>query len=377
MFKTLYLRILGWLPKQNTIVFQSHPDFSDNAKALYDYLKDTMGDKYQYVWVASEKEALWKHKYPEITIVELQPETVLERFRKTFHIFTSRYIFYSHLAPITHKYYGGTMVNLWHGSGLKKPNNKSMTAEYDFMHCSSDFFKNLRVRNYGCTPAKQLLLGNPRCDNLFHKENIDSLIEASLSDFDKVIMYMPTFRSTKNGVDEYDNTTRNLKDQIFFDETCHKALNETLTKNNTLLLIKPHPMDNIPDKLTNASHIRFITNDMLQLYEYCLYSILAHADALITDVSSVLTDYLLLDRPVGFVIDDYEQYTSGYHVENVLDYMPGEKIHDLSELISFLEANVDAPQVSDTYREDRQKLNDLFNHHKSDFCKRIADHYHL
>ncbi len=42
----------------------------------------------------------------------------------------------------------------------------------------------------------------------------------------------------------------------------------------------------------------------LQLYEF-----IHCADALVSDYSSVAIDYLLLDRPLGFTLDDYKEYT--------------------------------------------------------------------
>ena len=39
-----------------------------------------------------------------------------------------------------------------------------------------------------------------------------------------------------------------------------------------------------------------------------LYETLSFVDALITDYSSVAIDYLLMDRPIAFTLDDYEKY---------------------------------------------------------------------
>lgn len=57
-------------------------------------------------------------------------------------------------------------------------------------------------------------------------------------------------------------------------------------------------------------------------------------DGLISDYSSIAVDYMLLDRPLGYVLTDLESYrnTRGFVFENPEAYMPGEKIYNLEDL---------------------------------------------
>ena len=54
---------------------------------------------------------------------------------------------------------------------------------------------------------------------------------------------------------------------------------------------------------------------------------LGSSDALITDYSSVYFDYLLLDKPIGFTVDDMELYIKdrGFIFNNPEEYMPGKR----------------------------------------------------
>ena len=55
-----------------------------------------------------------------------------------------------------------------------------------------------------------------------------------------------------------------------------------------------------------------------------LYRLLAHADMLITDYSSVWVDWLLIDRPMAFAIADMKEYVASRGTFQPLeDYLPG------------------------------------------------------
>ena len=60
-----------------------------------------------------------------------------------------------------------------------------------------------------------------------------------------------------------------------------------------------------------------------------IYRLLGRAAALATDYSSVWTDFLTLDRPIGFVLNDladYEQGSRGLNVPNLLELLPGPQL---------------------------------------------------
>lgn len=74
-------------------------------------------------------------------------------------------------------------------------------------------------------------------------------------------------------------------------------------------------------------------------------------------------DYLILDKPIGFTIDDLSQYTKnlGFLVENPLDYMPGTKINTLHQMFDFIE---EVCTEVDSYRSERDRVCKLFNKYK-------------
>ena len=97
------------------------------------------------------------------------------------------------------------------------------------------------------------------------------------------------------------------------------------------------------------------------------------ADILITDYSSIYFDFLLTQKPIGFVIDDMGEYGNhrGFVVDNPLDYMPGEKIQNVEDLKSFIDGIMTG---HDNWKEERKRINDLVNaDQQGDYCKKILD----
>ena len=64
-------------------------------------------------------------------------------------------------------------------------------------------------------------------------------------------------------------------------------------------------------------------------------------------------DYLLLDRPLGYVLADYNIYKEkGICIEDPLEYMPGEKIYNACDIRKFMKHLTDG---TDSYRQERAK----------------------
>ena len=101
---------------------------------------------------------------------------------------------------------------------------------------------------------------------------------------------------------------------------------------------------------TAYSNIRIVTNSQMQAAECDLYALLGQADALITDYSSVYFDYLLLNRPIGFTVDDIQEYMAnrGFVVEDPYPLMPGRFLNTPEEFREFLK---DTLEGSDPFAE--------------------------
>lgn len=208
----------------------------------------------------------------------------------------------------------------------------------DLCLVTSEFMlNNIYLEQYGISKEHFILGMYPRNRILFKsKEEIKSNKDNSLSEkqleiisliekYNKTYIYMPTWRD--NG--------RNFIETAGFDLS---ILNNILIKNNELFIFKLHSKTIINlEKIKNYSNIIVLNNS------YDIYPILPFTDMLITDYSSIYTDYLLLKKDIVIFDFDKEEYMSKDR-DLLLDfdkYTPGTRAHDFSELCSIISNHTD------------------------------------
>jgi CDP-glycerol glycerophosphotransferase (TagB/SpsB family) len=150
---------------------------------------------------------------------------------------------------------------------------------------------------------------------------------------------MPTFRKHKGGT-EIDGTALSLGIPLLDTIEQINQLNSVLSKWNILLIIKLHPAQDLNGiKEFKCSNIIFLSDERIKRCGTTLYELLAEADALLTDYSSVYYDYLLVDRPIGLIIDDIEEYERrrGIILESYMDSIKGTYIRECRDLEQFIE----------------------------------------
>lgn len=81
-----------------------------------------------------------------------------------------------------------------------------------------------------------------------------------------------------------------------------------------------------------------IENDQLVEADIQINELLGWADALISDYSSAAIDYLILNRPIAFTLDDVEEYSSsrGFVFDNIRNWLPGKEIFSVDEFIEYV-----------------------------------------
>ena len=89
------------------------------------------------------------------------------------------------------------------------------------------------------------------------------------------------------------------------------------------LVVKPHPMD--ADRRGWPGAVT-VDEDDLVAAGVSLYALLGASAGLITDYSSVWVDYLLLDRPMAFLVPDRGVYDRALYPPDILDWVPGEVV---------------------------------------------------
>lgn len=342
-------KLVGWLIPidDNLIMFDSYPDYSDNSRALSDYL--ALETNYKIIWAVNNP-----NKYKSSDRINfIGKKGFWNRLRYTFYSKRAIYLFSTHGAFPEALSKKQIFVCLWHGSPLKKI--ARMQNPYGNLHymenCKyfispSEIYVNIFAKSFGRTSRDILLTGYPRNDFLYQKTDCLERLGVTNSS-SKIIAYLPTFRQPKGG--GYSDSSKNIFEESIIKFSNHDELlewNEFFKQNNIILIVKPHPSDSSFPLNKSLSNIRIIKHEELTSKDIQLYHLLYFADALITDYSSVFCDYLTLDRPIAFILDDIEEYSTnrGFVFENPLDCLPGYKVYnqkDLKEFIADISNSVD------------------------------------
>lgn len=250
-------------------------------------------------------------------------------------------------------------INLWHGIPMKSMNymhlnSKKIKFKDDILITNSKIDSTLLSSCMQISFEKHKIIGSPRIDYLTHP-NLSRGVISDFKKFDKVIIYLPTFRKGMYHVDG------NLTGLLFnFDKLSSEELEKFLVVNNYLLLIKLHPSEISTLKIdySKLTNIKFILDEELAQDNVDLYEILPHTDLLITDYSSVYFDYLHLNRPIIFLPTDLEEYSEsrGLLLEPYSFWTPGPKVTTQDDLFPEIKKQL----ASDTHYGERVKFKNLF-----------------
>ena len=220
---------------------------------------------------------------------------------------------------------------------------------------SSDLFTPIMKAAFNANDEQILLVGNIRNDELFEENK------------DKNIIWMPTYRNSKNYHDSQDAIIFSLDDLEF------NRMNNLLAGYEYHLYIKIASVRRISFKFkNNYSNIHMLSEDIISQNYGTLYKFLGTTSALITDYSSVFLDYYLLNRPVAFTINDYEEYKEkrGFVFEDVKSLMVGPTISNFDELLKFL---LSVMKSEDEFYIERNKVNSVVNSIQKDFTKTLLE----
>jgi len=208
-------------------------------------------------------------------------------------------------------------LNTWHGAGTKKIGNavsKRKDFDYsnvDYMLIQSNYEKGIFRDDFLVKEESFLLSGFPRGDELFNttKEQIKHYKQKlAIPNNKKVILYAPTWRDSKNMGISYD-----LRPPINIKKWQNKLQDEYV------VLFRTHAFT------TNVLNLTF--NDFVR--DVSTYNNLNHliliADLLITDYSTIVFDFSILEKPFLCFGYDYEEYNKerGFYINLENEYPHG------------------------------------------------------
>jgi CDP-glycerol glycerophosphotransferase (TagB/SpsB family) len=286
----------------------------------------------------------------------------LYSFRGIWSYLRARCVFYTHGALFNYSPPNSkVVVNLWHGMPIKKiwrgvPGSHLPLST--FLISTSPFFSDVLMKASGFGPDRLLSTGLPRNDFLTRaRPTAAAIAERLRGDAEHLIFFLPTYRVSVRGFKTVDGTETNSI--LGLSETDAERLHGWLKAQRCKLIVKPHPMSInagkpfINDDLWTMVDEQSLFNEGLGLYE-----LLAHADLLVTDVSSVYVDFLVTEKPQILFFPDIEKYekTRGFLLQPFADYAPGPIARSYDELEFYLDQWISG---EDSWSARRQQLRAL------------------
>jgi hypothetical protein len=231
----------------------------------------------------------------------------------------------------THGLYGSPrpcarkpIVNVWHGDGpkdIRPGKDVGALIASTYLVGSTTLFSHFQGSAFGVPAERVLVTGNPRTDQLTRRLDGDRLRGLGISG--SFVVWMPTFRRVR-AVGAV--RVRHRTDATPVDDGPAElaALLDGLRERNIQLVVKPHPLD--ADRRRRPGLVTVDDEDLVRA-GVSLYELLGASSGLVTDYSSVWVDYLLLDRPVAFLVPDRSSYDRALFPADVLDWVPGEVVN--------------------------------------------------
>lgn len=221
------------------------------------------------------------------------------------------------------------LVQTWHGcgafkkfgyEGVNRPKEKYYN-DYYFTTVSSPEVIDIYAKSMGQNNERVLPIGVSRTDVFFDKQYVDACkmnirMRYGIDEDKKVILYAPTFRG---------NVQEAKSPRLLDVKRLYNGLAD-----NYVILYKGHPA--VRQKpLIERKYERFFINASNDAIE----TLMCASDMCITDYSSLIFEYALLDKPMFFYAYDYREYVTerGFYY-SFDEFVPGGIYYNEDEMIN-------------------------------------------
>jgi CDP-glycerol glycerophosphotransferase (TagB/SpsB family) len=236
--------------------------------------------------------------------------------------------------------------------------------------------KKMFSQAFGVHEDSVFISGYPRNDMLLEAQKDKECLKKKITDlttFKKVVIWMPTYRKNMRGKGREDGVE--IGNPFYIKDFNITYFNEILRKSNTVCLVKPHPNAPMYKDFKSLSNVYFIDNKWISHQGVTLYQLLGCTDVLISDISSVIVDYMLLDQPIICVSTDFVEYkeTRGFYFDDIEDWIPSRINTNQDDFFDHL--NNVLRDAADPSRQKRERLKKyFFDDHDAGSTQRIVDH---
>lgn len=255
---------------------------------------------------------------------------------------------------------GTSVLQLWHACGAVKKFGNQIEREYPIQHydyvvANAAYWKKPYQEAFGVRQDQVIVTGMPRLDRLCSPQQIQRYKRQFFQKYPnltnkKIVLYAPTFRG---------NIIKGLR----YEGLDLNALLDHIPQ-DYVVVYKLHPL--LKD-INMRSDERLING-----FHESLYMLMCASDVLISDYSSILFDYALLDKKIISYAPDIESYndTIGFN----LDYrkqMPLGVCESEEQVYAMLQ------NLEEFDHQAIKKFRDLFmTHQDGKNTERVVKHIH-
>lgn len=216
------------------------------------------------------------------------------------------------------------VVQIWHATGAIKKFGKDYDRKYeiknyDYIITSSSKSKSIMASAFGVEEKQVVPLGYAKTDKLFDNKKMKKYKTQMLKKYPflkdkKVVLYAPTFRG------------EGIYDKDFLDIDINK-IGKLLDK-DYIFLYKLHPI------LTHQYENILDVDNVFNVSEESLCKLFSISDMLVSDYSSIIYDYTILEKPIILYTPDLEKYKTsrGLYIDYE-DFAPGRIVYSEDELV--------------------------------------------
>ncbi len=353
--------MVGKLPKKEIIVFESFlgKQYSCNPRAIYELLQEQDRD-FTYYWSVDHRFKSRFEKHGVRTIQRFSIKWFIVMMRAKYWVFNSRLPYWIPKPADT------VYLQTWHGTPLKKlaldmdevlmpgtttemykRNFVTEASRWDYLVSPNPYSSEIFTRAFDFQ-HELLETGYPRNDYLFQYEDSDvQRVKETLGipEDKKVILYAPTWR---------DNEYHFIGKYKFAIQMDLERMEEELG-DEYVIVMRLHYL--VSDKLNLKDFKSFAVDasnypDIRELYII--------SDLLITDYSSVMFDYGVLQRPMIFYvydIDSYRDQLRGFYFDFEKE-APGPLVRTTEEIIDNVK---DADKIRIDYQQQVEWFEETFH----------------
>ena len=275
---------------------------------------------------------------------------------------------------------GAVLVNLWHGSPLKRMHLDSPaalqlpvvggwgpareltrrmyrrgTSRISLLPASSPEVAPRLQSAFGLADGRVQVLGEPRTDVLFAGSAEDrrraarARLEAAVGPLGDrtVVLFAPTWRDGR-------------ADPVVPDPDERAALADWLRAHDAVLVVRPHPLG-VGDYVADGDTVRLLT----AAAEPELMAVLWAADVLVTDYSSAVVDFAVTGGPVVFFAPDVEDYARRHGLYEPYEVTSGGRVErSWSQVLHRLDAVLAPGSARDVARAHSAALVERHHEHR-------------